>query len=158
MRSRYGPGWASMMAFGVLLATFVAGGLAGGAVVRMLSAGEAPPLEETRPTRTPVFAGEGPLSDRLDLTAQQRQQIEQILIENRQMAAQLLREMQPRLRARYDSTIVAIDAVLTPDQRVEFRRMRSEERDRIRRGGFGPGWPTGRRDQSPPAAEDEGSP
>jgi Spy/CpxP family protein refolding chaperone len=140
MTRRYRAGWASAVALAVLLATFVAGGLIGGAVVRILDAGEPAPVQEPPTGRGLVFSGEGPLSDRLDLTPQQRLEIERIVLENRRKAAMLMRDMQPVLRARYDSTVVAIEAVLTPEQRAEFQQIRSEERDRIRirfRGEWG---------------------
>jgi hypothetical protein len=132
MRRARRAGWASALAAAVLLATFVAGGLIGGAVIRILDAGEPAPVQPTAPGRALVFSGEGPLSERLDLTPEQRVEVERILLVNRRKAALLMRDMQPLLRARYDSTVVAIEAVLTPEQRSEFEQMRREERVRIR--------------------------
>ncbi len=143
-----------LLAIASLLVTFVAGALVGAAVDRARGAdrreGPPPGAQHGRggPRGGPdIFEAGGPLDDRLRLTPQQRDAIQRIVERDRVKADSLFREMRPRLRARFDSTRAAVDAVLTPQQREEFRRFREERRaERRRRGGDrrpGPGEPPG---------------
>jgi Spy/CpxP family protein refolding chaperone len=84
--------------------------------------------------RPPIFA-EGPVAERLGLDRTQRDSLQRILAAERARADDLYREFRPRLRARYDSTTEAVEAVLTPEQRAEWARIRAERRDRWRGGG-----------------------
>ena len=138
------------LALASLLVTFLAGALVGAAVDRARGGHRwAPPpagAEGRGPGRGPdIFEAGGPLDDRLNLTPQQQDTINRILERDRRKADSLFREMRPRLRARFDSTRAAVEAVLTPEQREEFRRFREERRaERRRRGGGegrGPGAP-----------------
>lgn len=129
-----------LLAIASLLLTFLAGALVGTAVERARGGRAwAPPpgAEAGRPRGGPdIFEAGGPLDDRLRLTPQQRDTIQRIVERDRHKADSLFRQMRPRLRARFDSTRTAIDAVLTPAQREEFRRFREERRaERRRRGG-----------------------
>lgn len=129
-----------LLALGLLLLAFVAGALGGIAADRLLDARE-PRAEQGRPPpgrggpggaifpRNPSFARQ------LDLTPQQRQQIEEILRAERSKADSVLRAVRPVLRARYDSANASIRAVLTPEQRDRFDRLRERRRERLRRGG-----------------------
>ena len=125
-----------LLAFAALVVTFLAGALAGMAYERVLSASE-PPVEKREGRHgsrgAQAFAPDGPLGDRLDLTAEQRAKIERILAEDRTKARAIFREMKPRLRARFDSTTAAVREVLTPEQRVEFERYRAERRAAMRK-------------------------
>lgn len=123
-----------LAAVAILLATFVAGGLAGMAFERTRAGDPAP-----RPGRgggpgppAGVFAPGSPLVERLDLSPEQRERVEAILREDRQKARAAMQEMQPRLRARFDSTQAAVREVLTPAQREEFDRIQAERRERLR--------------------------
>lgn len=138
------------LAVASLLATFLAGGLVGAAVERARGGerwSERPGMERgPRRGPPPIFEAGGPLDERLRLTPQQRDTIRRIVARDRAKADSLFREMRPRLRARFDSTTAAVEAVLTPEQREEFRRFREEQRERrrARRGwnrprGPGPG-------------------
>jgi len=124
-----------LLAFAALVVTFLAGTLAGMAYERVLNASE--PQGERREGHSRrgarAFAPDGPLGDRLDLTAEQRTKIEAILAEDSVKARQIFREMKPRLRARFDSTTAAVRAVLTPEQREEFERYRAERRAAMRK-------------------------
>lgn len=130
-----------LLAIASLLLTFLAGALVGTALERARGArpwGPPPGAEPGGPRGRPdIFEAGGPLDDRLRLTPQQRDTIQRIVERDRQKADSLFREMQPRLRARFDSTRAAVEAVLTPQQREEFRRFREEHRERRRRRGGG---------------------
>jgi Spy/CpxP family protein refolding chaperone len=137
-----------LLAIATLLATFLAGAVVGTAVER--ARGDDAPREragmERGPRRGPgpqIFAAGGEMGDRLGLTAQQRDSIQRILERDRAKADTLFREMRPRLRARFDSTRSAIEAVLTPEQREEFRRIRREQRAERRRREDRPARPRG---------------
>ena len=139
------------LALASLLGTFLAGALVGAAVDRARGGHRWPPPPPGAEGRGPgrggpdIFEAGGPLDERLNLTPQQRDTINRIVERDRHKADSLFREMRPRLRARFDSTRAAVDAVLTPQQREEFRRFREERRaERRRRGGGerrGPGAP-----------------
>lgn len=134
------------LAVASLLVTFLAGGLVGAAVERARGGerwSERPGAGIERGPRRgppPIFEAGGPLDERLGLTPAQRDTIRRIVERDRARADSLLREMRPRLRARFDSTTAAVEAVLTPEQRDEFRRFREEQRERRRgrRGGERP--------------------
>lgn len=129
-----------VLAIASLLLTFFAGALVGTAVERARGARSwSPPPPGAEPGRgrggPDIFEAGGPLDDRLRLTPQQRDTIQRIVERDRRKADSLFREMRPRLRARFDSTRTAVEAVLTPQQREEFRRFREEHRERRRRRG-----------------------
>lgn len=122
-----------LRAFVVLLFTFVAGALVGMASERALSADEPARVERSGGAHGPGGQDRrAALADRLDLTPGQRASLDSIVAEDREKAGAILREMRPRLRARYDSTTTAIRAILTPEQQAEFDRYRQERRDRVR--------------------------
>jgi Spy/CpxP family protein refolding chaperone len=146
------PGRVRVAAIAILLAVFVAGGLAGAAIDRTVHARwhekmatevrRGPDGPGGRRGRGPaIFAAGSPLAERLKLTPEQQQKIDSIIRVDRQKADSLYREVGPQLRARFDSTTAAIRAVLTPEQQAEFRRYREEQRARMkarpgeRRGG-----------------------
>ena len=122
------------LAAGLLALAFVAGALGGLAADRLLSA---PAARDTAaapadPPRGAVFAPGFAISRELDLTPQQRRQIQQILREERTKADSLMRAVRPLLQARYDSSMQAVRAVLTPEQQDRFDRLREERRGRMR--------------------------
>jgi Spy/CpxP family protein refolding chaperone len=129
-----------------LLVTFAAGMVVGGAVTRAhdrhwFMAGPHGPGGPQN-----LFAPQGELGRRLNLNAQQRDSIQHIVQREQAGAEAFMREMRPRLRAHFDSVTTAIDAVLTPTQRAEFAKFRTEHRlDHHHRGpgmgGGGPGMP-----------------
>jgi Spy/CpxP family protein refolding chaperone len=79
--------------------------------------------------------GEG-LATRLDLSAEQRAQIDSILAQDRVRARELTRQFQPQFRSLAEETRARVEAVLTPEQREELRAMRQQ---RMRRGEMRPG-------------------
>ena len=122
-----------------LLVVFVAGGLVGTAVERGRDHGRRqerqPRVERRGPP--PMFAEGSPLARRLDLTDAQRDSIERITERDRARADSIFRDMRRGMRARFDSTMTAVDSVLTPTQRAEWQRIRQEWQERERREGRG---------------------
>ena len=126
-----------LLALGLLLLAFVAGALGGVAADRVLA--RADPVAQ-RGVGPPGPGGPGgaifprglPLARQLDLTPEQRDQIEAILREERSKADSVLRAVRPVLQARYDSANASIRAVLTPEQRERFDRFREGRRERMR--------------------------
>ena len=137
------------MAITVLLLTFVAGGLVGIAVDRVLISGPTAPADGgTRPTRIGgppglrggripggIFASGGGMAERLGLSPEQQERIDSVLAADRRKADAMLRQIRPLLQARYDSTTAAILGVLSPEQRAEFEAIRRERREQIRARG-----------------------
>ena len=125
-----------------LLVTFVAGAAVGCALMRahdrhwfMHGMGGPGMGGPEGPGGHDLFAPDGPLGKRLNLTGQQVDSIHRIVQAERASADAMMREMRPRLRAHFDSTTAAIDAVLTPAQRQEFARFRAEHRMERRHHG-----------------------
>ena len=129
------PGRLRLLALAVLVVTFVAGALMGVAYERVLRAGEPggpPPMEGRRPPPSRLFEPGGPMAS-LNLTDEQRARIEAVLEEEGRKSDALLREVRPRMKARYDSTTAAIRGVLTPAQQAEFDRIHREHEERMHR-------------------------
>lgn len=130
------PARLRLMTVLTLLATFAAGALVGAAITRAADDDRIPRRharmgrEGRPPGPPPIFAEGSPVAERLGLSAAQRDSITRIVRRDRAKADSLYRQMRPRLRARYDSTTQAIEAVLTPEQRTEWRRMRERWRER----------------------------
>ena len=124
-----------LLAVLTLLIVFAAGALVGAAVER--GRGHDAPQRGGRGARggpPPIFAEGSPFVARLKLTPAQRDTIGKIMRNDRAKADSLYRQMRPRLRARFDSTTMAIEAVLTPEQSAEWKRVRQELRQRGQRG------------------------
>lgn len=126
-----------------LVMVFIAGGLVGAAVEHSRDHGRrGGPGGERGGGPPPQFAEGSPLAERLQLTPAQRDTIEKLTARDRARADSVFREVRGRMRSRFDSTLTAVDAVLTPQQRAEWQKIRQEwqarERDgRGRRGGRG---------------------
>lgn len=126
-----------LLALGLLALSFVAGALGGVAADRVL-AREEPAAQRVAGPRGAggpggaIFPRNLPLARQLDLTPEQRVQIEAILREERSKADSVLRAVRPVLQGRYDSASAAIRAVLTPEQRERFDRFREGRRERMR--------------------------
>jgi Spy/CpxP family protein refolding chaperone len=125
---------------GLLLLALVAGALGGAAADRLLGAGPAPERAEAPPRgarrgaggRGAIFPPGVQLARELDLTPEQRRQIQAILAEERAKADSVMRAVRPILQARYDSSTQAVREVLTPEQRERFDRLREARRERLR--------------------------
>ena len=127
-----------------LLLVFVAGGLVGAAVGRGLDdrPRDRPPRMERRGGPPPMFAEGSPIAERLKLTEAQRDSIETLTTRDRTRADSVFRATRRAMRARFDSTMMAVDSVLTPPQRAEWQKIRKEMQVRERqehrgRGGRG---------------------
>lgn len=93
------------------------------------------------------------LEGHLDLTADQRRQIDAILERSHAKAESLRHEMQPRLEQLFETTGAEIEAILTPEQREKFRQLRESQRGRMDRflgPGDGRGLPGRRPHRGPP--------
>jgi Spy/CpxP family protein refolding chaperone len=124
---RTGARRTKLLAAGVILATLVAGTLAGVAADRML--GRRAALAETPPAPC-VSRPEGGATvfESLDLTADQRTRVDAVLERRRRQMEVLWQQARPGMRAVVDSTEAEIRVILTPEQRGEFDRMREEGR------------------------------
>ena len=72
------------------------------------------------------------LKRNLDLTPQQEQQVGAILADAQRDVISLRREMTPRVLAILDRARVRISAVLSPEQREKFERLRQRRGARLR--------------------------
>lgn len=143
MTERITGGRMRVLALVVLIVTFVAGALMGVAFERVLAAD--PPVRVERDARADrdggknrdddrsPFAPDGPLDQRLDLSAEQHARIDSLLARQRERYDSIMHSMRPVLRATYDSTNAAIRSVLTPEQQTEFEAYRQERREHIKR-------------------------
>ncbi len=130
--SRASTGRARWFAAAVLVTTFLAGALSGVAADRLLG-GRWHGEHHGRPHGAArIFAPEGPLGERLDLTPAQRRRIDAILAADRGRVEAVLGEMRPRLARLFDGTTARIRAVLTPEQQREFDDYLAERRTRLR--------------------------
>jgi Spy/CpxP family protein refolding chaperone len=73
-----------------------------------------------------MFAEGSPIVERLKLTPAQRDSIERLTEHDRLRADSVFHHTRERMRAHFDSTIRAVDAVLTPEQRAEWQRIRDQ--------------------------------
>jgi Spy/CpxP family protein refolding chaperone len=80
---------------------------------------------------THVIAAE--LQRRLDLSPDQRRQLDAILADSHRETIALWREVRPRAVAVVERAQNRIAQILTPEQRREFERFRSERHEHLRR-------------------------
>jgi hypothetical protein len=79
------------------------------------------------------------LSNRLQLNADQKTKVQQILGDTREQLRALRKESEPRVTEIRQKTDERLQQVLTPDQWQRFQQMRDETRDKRGRGrGEGP--------------------
>ncbi len=114
----------------LLMVTFVAGGLVGAAANRVL---EARPVTSSTSAPNTACEREQDVFERLDLTPQQQERVDEILARRREQADIFWQEAGPRLHELMDSTRTEIRNVLTPEQRAEYDRHRAERRERRER-------------------------
>ncbi|HEU4710119.1 MAG TPA: periplasmic heavy metal sensor [Pyrinomonadaceae bacterium] len=100
-----------------------------------------------------VRGGGGPrdrfeqMAERLNLNADQKTKVQQILGDTREQLRALHRESEPRVNEIRGQADARLQEVLTPEQWQKFQTMRSEMRGR--RGGRGPRIDGGPRDERP---------
>ncbi len=73
------------------------------------------------------------LEHELDLTDDQRDEIEEILARAHDQGEALRHEVRPKMQALFDAIASEIDTILTPEQREEFQRLRESQRGRMER-------------------------
>lgn len=117
-----------LVGFGVLVATFLVGALAGAAVERVVSAAEAEPRragerDDDRHRRSYVI-------DRIEMAPEQRATIDAILERRSERMRAVWQEVEPRLDAITDSARAEIMETLTPEQRAEYERQLEARRAR----------------------------
>lgn len=121
------PGRTRLVGFGLLIATFLVGALAGAAADRVLSAdqpdGKARAEREEGEQRSYVI-------DRVDMSPEQRASIDAILERRSERMRAVWHEAEPRLDAITDSARADIMQVLTPEQRAQYERKLEERRAR----------------------------
>jgi Spy/CpxP family protein refolding chaperone len=118
------PSRMRMAGMALLAVTFVVGMLAGTAFGRVLSAREPDPAASA--AECEQKRGPHHIFDELDLTPQQRTRIDGIMARRRERTDSLWKTDGTRIRAAVDSTRAEIRAVLTPQQAVEYDRLRAE--------------------------------
>jgi Spy/CpxP family protein refolding chaperone len=120
-----------LLAGSVLVATFIAGAMVGGATVQLVA------RESSAELRRPGDSGRdgerrsrSSMFDDLDLTAQQQARIDSIFENRRSQTARFWEEHGPQMRAIVDSTRAEIDRILTPEQRARAEQWRAERKKR----------------------------
>lgn len=122
--------WVALL---LLMATFLAGMVAGGAVDRLILFKQ----RRVLPRHGMRFVSEHVLRrlDReLDLTEQQKRQVKEILERREHSVERLWTGMQPLVRQEIDRANLEIERVLTPEQRPRYRKL--VDRWRARARGF----------------------
>lgn len=109
----------------LLVATFVAGGLAGAASLRVLNAAEPVPARETDCRDRD---GKHAWLEQLNLSSEQRARIDQVMKRRHAQTKAFWDDEGARLRTIVDSTRNEIRALLTPQQRAEYDRLRAERK------------------------------
>lgn len=120
------------IAVALLVATFLTGMLAGGAVDRFVLFRQ----HRLLPTTGARFVAARVvrvLDRKLDLTPTQEAEIQRIVESRRKEVESVWRAMQPQVRAQLSKTNEEIEAVLTPDQREKFRHLRDQWEKRAHR-------------------------
>ena len=87
--------------------------------------GMRPPPQQPPPPQPPPFTRE--MEERLDLSDDQRQQIQAILRDSREESEAIRRELRPRLEKNLKATQDRIGAVLTPEQHKTFDELVRQE-------------------------------
>lgn len=90
-------------------------------------------------SRTPRHVRFEQMLDRLQLSAEQRTQVQQIFEETRGRLGALRKESEPRVEEIRRQTDERLQKVLTPEQWRQFQQMKEEGRGAGRRGGGGGG-------------------
>lgn len=115
-----------LLAVLTLLVVFAAGTLVGAALERGRHHGPPRGAHPRSGGAPPMFAEGSPIVERLKLTPVQRDSIERLTERDRVRADSVFHHTRRQMRAHFDSTIRAVDAVLTPEQRAEWQRIREQ--------------------------------
>ena len=134
MREITGSRRARLVGLTLLVVTFITGALAGAAVNRVrvardVVAEDAAPRDDRRGrggSTEDFLAG-------IDLTAEQRAEVDSILARRRQQIEATWDDMRPRMRALVDSTRQEIAAALDEEQRAAYELFLAEHKERAHR-------------------------
>ena len=118
----HGRARSAVVAALLLAATFVTGVVAGVAADRIILVREARilPREGMRFVSARIVRA---MDRELDLTDAQRADVERILGERQKRIERIWVEMRPQVRAEIERTNLAIEAVLTEEQKPKFRKL-----------------------------------
>lgn len=159
MRFSLGPRAQAVLVLALVATLGALLGILGDRYAAQRRAGDAPPgmqrMGSPRGTMMPGLRYSEGLAVRLDLSAEQREQIESILAEDRERARELTLQFQPQLRALANQTRERVEAVLTPEQLEQLRAMRQQRMRR--RGEMRPGDAENVRPPRRPGAERPGA-
>jgi len=117
--------------FGPVVGVFLLGCLAGALSMNVYHAHFSRSLLEPRGERYEKML------DRLNLSAAQRSQVEQIMKDSRSQLVEIRRQSEPRYKEIRKQTDDRLQTVLSPQQWQQWQEMTQEMRGRRRRG-FGP--------------------
>lgn len=122
-----------LLGAGLLLVTFAAGALSGAALDRVLTTDRGVDVTHER-ERDGEEDGESRsrsyVIDAIDMSAEQRGAIDQILEDRTERMQTVWREVEPRFDAITDSARTEIMEVLTPEQRAAYEEKLEERRGR----------------------------
>lgn len=111
-------GSTALVAAGILVLTFVAGLILGVVGDRLLTWFHPRP-----PHLSPSFLVDR-LDRRLHFTPPQRKEVERIIAQRQDRIGHIWESVRPQVRQEIDQTNAEIERVLTPEQRVEFEKIR----------------------------------
>lgn len=111
---------------GAVLVIFLLGFLAGALTLNIYHSKRPPSLSETRRERFEQ------MMDHLNLTSDQRTQVNQIMSETRQKFIEYRKQSEPRFKEIRNTTNERIQAILTPEQWKQWQQMTDEMRQRRR--------------------------
>ncbi|MBI4501024.1 MAG: hypothetical protein HY700_07665 [Gemmatimonadetes bacterium] len=116
---------ARLAAAAVLVATFLLGGVAGAGLDRALPGADGSDRQAALCSGGMGQGAQTPLVRHLDLTPEQRPQIEKVVAHWHPQMQALWQEFQPRVNALMDSARVEMDAILTPEQQARRDSLRA---------------------------------
>lgn len=127
----YGARRARILGAILLAVVFVGGAFSGAAVDRLIVDGGGERPARVEPCRDDDRDRDrGHLIDQIDLTPEQRARVDQILERRRTQLDSFWVQARPQLRAIIDATQEEIRAIMTPEQRAQYDRLRAERRAR----------------------------
>ena len=113
-----GRGSTVLVAAGILVLTFVAGFVLGVVSDRIVL------WFHPRPPHPSASFFVDRLDHRLHLTPQQRKEVERIIAQRQDRIRYIWESVRPQVRQEINQTNAEIERVLTPEQRVEFEKVR----------------------------------
>ncbi len=124
---------AKLKTVGVLVAVFLLGGVSGGAIMRACVHRDLSEQLVVEPTDARRKLRLRAMVRRLDLSPEQRTEIEEILQRRREERRQIQKSIKPDLNAWQREVKQEIAAVLTPEQRAKYARYEKQRQERKKR-------------------------